>query len=64
MNFSLSMHRVTNVILGPVKVNKGTHHAYATRIIEIETPEGNFELMLFSVHVSADFEGELLQVKS
>jgi hypothetical protein len=64
MNFSLNMHRVTDVILGPVKVNEGTHDTYATRTIEIKTREGDFEITLFSEHVGEDFEGELLQVKS
>jgi hypothetical protein len=67
MNFSLNIHRVTDVILGPVKVNAngvGSYGTYATRTIEIKTPEGDFELTLFSEHVGEDHEGELLQVKS
>jgi hypothetical protein len=55
---------VTDVIVGPVKVHEGTHDTYATRTIEIKTPEGDFEISLFSEHVSEDHDGELLQVKS
>lgn len=64
MNFSLNIHRVTDVIVGPVKVHEGTHDTYATRTIEIKTPEGDFEISLFSEHVGEDHDGELLQVKS
>lgn len=66
MNFSLNIHRVTDIIVGPTKVheNGAGYGTYATRTIEIKTPEGDFELTLFSEHVSEDHEGELLQVKS
>jgi hypothetical protein len=67
MNFSLNIHRVTDIIVGPAKENNsgaGSYGTYATRTIEIKTPEGDFELTLFSEHVGEDFEGELLQVKS
>lgn len=67
MNFSLNIHRVIDIIVGPSKVNEnpsGTYGTYATRTIEIKTKEGDFELTLFSEYVSNDHEGELLQVKS
>ena len=66
MNFSLNIHRVTDILVGPAKVqgNGAGYGNYATRTIEIKTPEGDFELTLFSEHVGEDHEGELLQVKS
>ena len=65
MNFSLNIHSVTDIVLGPVRENisAGTE-AYATRIIEIQTKEGDFEITLFSVHVSEDDDTALLAVKS
>jgi hypothetical protein len=64
MNFNLNIHRVTSVTLGPVKEYRSSSDTYATRSIEIKTPEGDFELSLFSEHVSEDHEGPLLEVKS
>lgn len=65
MNFSLNIHSVTDIVLGPVKENiSAGKEAYATRIIEIQTKEGAFEITLFSVHVSEDDDTPLLAVKS
>lgn len=66
MNFTMNIHRVTDIIVGPAKVNSsgGGFGTYATRTIEIKTPEGDFELTLFSEHVGEDHDSELLQVKS
>jgi hypothetical protein len=67
MNFSLNIHRVTEIVVGPATKNSsgdGKYDTYATRTIEIRTSEGDFELMLFSEHVSEDHVGELLRVKS
>jgi hypothetical protein len=63
MNFSLNMHNVTEIILGPVKENT-SYDTYATRTIEIKTKEGDFEITLFSPHVDKDDESELLKVSA
>jgi len=63
MNFSLNIHRVTNIRLSAVRLNQASATRYATRDLIIETSEGNFELSLFSVFVDADSEQELLEVK-
>ena len=63
MNFSLNIHSVTDIIIGPVKENPSPSHTYATRSIEIKTKEGDFEITLFSLHVDEDHEGALLEVK-
>jgi hypothetical protein len=62
VNFSLNIHDVSDIILGPVREYRN-HDAYATRILEIKTPQGTFEISLFSKHVSLDDETELLKVK-
>lgn len=65
MNFSLNMHSVTEIIIGPVKENVSSYDTYATRTLEIKTKEGDFEITMFSPHVSKDDdEVELLQVRS
>ena len=64
MNFSLNMHNVTEIIIGPVKENVSSYDTYATRAIEIKTKEGDFEITLFSPHVAKDSdEIALLEVK-
>ena len=63
MNFSLNIHRVTNIRLSAVRLNQASATRYATRDLIIETNEGNFELSLFSVYVDEDSEQELLGVK-
>ena len=63
MNFSLNIHRVTNIRLSAVRLNQASATRYATRDLIIETNEGNFELSLFSVYVDEDSEQELLEVK-
>jgi len=64
MNFSLNMHNVTEIIIGPVKENVSSYDTYATRTIEVKTKEGDFEITLFSPHVSKDSdEIALLEVK-
>jgi hypothetical protein len=63
MNFSLNIHRVTNIRLSAVRLNQASATRYATRDLIIETSEGNFELSLFSVYVDEDSEQELLEVK-
>jgi len=62
MNFSLNVHDVTDIILGPVREHRN-YDVSATRTIEIKTPQGTFEISLFSKHVSLDDETELLKVK-
>jgi hypothetical protein len=63
MNFSLNIHRVTNIRLSAVRLNQASATRYATRDLIIETNEGNFELSLFSIYVDEDSEQELLEVK-
>ena len=63
MNFNLNIYRVTSIIIGPVKESIRPGDTYATRTIEIKTPEGDFEISLFSEHVDEDHEGELLAIK-
>lgn len=62
MNFSLNMHNVTEIIIGPVKENV-SYDTYATRTLEIKTKEGDFEITLFSPHVDKDSDEPLLEVK-
>ena len=63
MNYSLNIHRVTNIRLSAVRLNQASATRYATRDLIIETNEGNFELSLFSIYVDEDSEQELLEVK-
>ena len=63
MNFNLNIYRVTSIIIGPVKESVRPGDTYATRTIEIKTPEGDLEISLFSEHVDEDHEGELLAIK-
>ena len=63
MNFSLNIHRVTNIRLSAVRLNQASATRYATRDLIIETSEGNFELSLFSIYIDEDSEQELLEVK-
>lgn len=63
MNFSLNIHSVTDIIIGPVKENPSPSHTYATRNIEIKTKEGDFEITLFSVYMEVDEDTPLLEVK-
>jgi hypothetical protein len=63
MNFSLNIHRVTNIRLSAVRLNQASATRYATRDLIIETDAGNFELSLFSIYVDEDSEQELLEVK-
>ena len=64
MNFNLNIHRVTSVTVGAVHEHVSENDRYCTRTIEIKTPEGDFELALFSEHVSPDTDEPLLEVKS
>ncbi len=64
MNFSLNIHSVTSVTLGPAKENISSGSTYATRTLEIKTKEGDFELTLFSVHVDSDSDEPLLEVRT
>ena len=64
MNFNLNIHRVTDIIISPVKQSAGPDSVYATRTIEIKTSEGDFEISLFSEHVDIDHDKPLLEVKS
>lgn len=64
MNFSLNMHNVTAISIGPVKENQVSYGAYATRTLEIRTKEGDFEITLFSPHVDKDGDDvPLLEVR-
>lgn len=64
MNFSLNIHNVTSITLGPVKENVLSGSTYATRTLEVKTKEGDFELTLFSVHVDNDHDEPLLEVRA
>lgn len=65
MNFSLNIHTVTSVTLGPVKEHVLSGSTYATRTIEVKTEEGTFEISLFSVHVDNNNHDEpLLEVRT
>ena len=63
MNCNLNIHRVTSITIGPVKESVRPGDTYATRTIEIKTPDGDLEISLFSEHVDEDHEGELLEIK-
>lgn len=64
MNFSLNIHTVTSVTLGPVKEHVLSGSTYATRTIEIKTEEGTFEISLFSVYVDDNHDEPLLEVRT
>jgi hypothetical protein len=65
MNFSLNIHRVTEIKVLPARVNVRLNDKHATRIIEIVTTDGTFELALYSEHVDdTTHEGELLEVRA
>jgi hypothetical protein len=64
MNFNLNIHRVTDIIISPVKQSAGPDSVYATRTLEIKTAEGDFEISLFSEYVDSDHDKPLLEVKS
>jgi len=64
MNFNLNIHRVTDVTISPIKQSTISAGVYATRTIEIKTPEGDFEISLFSEHVDIDHDKPLLEIKS
>ena len=64
MNFNLNIHRVTDVTISPIKQNTGSGGVYATRTIEIKTPEGDFEISLYSEYVDIDHDKPLLEIKS
>lgn len=63
-NISLNIHQVISVTIGPVKEHRGENYVSGNRDILIETPEGTFEIALFSSYRDKDYEGELLEVKS
>ena len=63
MNFSLNIHRVTNIRLSAVRLSQSNGMRSATRDLVIETEEGSFELTLFSAYADEDIERELLEVK-
>ena len=64
MNFNLNIHRVTDITVSPIKHSAGPDRVYATRTNEIKTPEGDFEISLFSEHVDIDHDKPLLEIKS
>lgn len=64
MNFNLNIHRVTNITVSPIKHSAGPDSFYATRTIEIKTPEGDFEISLYSEYVDIDHDKPLLEIKS
>ena len=64
MNFSLNIHTVTDITLGPVRENVSPGNTYATRTLEIKTQEGTFEITLFSAHVDSDHDAPLLEVRT
>ncbi len=63
-NINLNIHQVTSVTVGPVKEHRGENYVSGNRDIIIETPEGTFEITLFSAYQDKDFDGKLLEVKS
>ena len=64
--FNLNIHDVTSIEIEPARENESSGSIYATRTIVIRTSDGReFELSLFSPHVSCDNDDtELLQVRS
>jgi hypothetical protein len=64
MSFSLNIHRVTNIVIGPVSESRGESTVYVSRTIEITTPEGVFEISLYSTQSSLDGDKELLRVQA
>jgi len=64
MNFNLNIHRVTDVTISPIKQSTISAGVYATRTIEIKTPEGDFEISLYSEYVDIDHDKPLLEIKS
>jgi len=63
-NFTLNIHRVSSVSIGPIKERRTEGGiTSATRDILIETPEGSFEITLFSPNVNDDYEGKLLEIE-
>jgi hypothetical protein len=63
-NFHLNIHQVTSVTIGPVKERQGEDYVSGNRDILIETPDGTFEITLFSGYLDKDHGGEILEVKS
>lgn len=64
MNFSLTMHNVIEVVLGPVKEDVlSSGKSYASRVLEIKTKDGDFEIVLFSLHVDGEHKEKPLRVK-
>ena len=64
MNFSLNIHTVTSITLGPVKEHVLSGSTYATRTLEVKTTEGTFEICLYSTHVDNDHDEPLLEVRT
>jgi len=65
MNFNLNIHRVTEIKVLPARVHVRLNDKHATRIIEIVTTDGTFELALYSEHVDdTTHDGELLEVRA
>lgn len=63
--FNLNIHDVTAIEIEPARENESSGSIYATRTIVIRTSDGReFEIALFSPHVSRGDDTELLQVRS
>lgn len=63
MNYSLNIHNVTAISVNPVREVSSSGDTYASRTITIKTPEGDFELTMFSPHVDDDHDAPLLEVR-
>jgi hypothetical protein len=65
MNFNLNIHRVTGVQLLPVRETSAANGTLrsATRILEIRTEEGAFEITLFAAYTDDD-DRPLLEVRT
>jgi hypothetical protein len=63
-NFNLNIHQVTSIRVGPIKENGLIDGLVSTnRELVIETPDGTFEITLFSQYVSEDSDGNPLEVR-
>ena len=63
-NFNLNIHQVTSIRVGPIKENGLIDGLISTnRELVIETPDGTFEITLFSQYVSEDSDEKPLEIR-
>jgi hypothetical protein len=62
-NFNLNIHQVTSISVGPIKEHRSNGAMSATRELVIETPDGTFEINLFSQYISEDSDEKPLEVR-